>query len=139
MGAVQLLLVLHDGPAAALAPPTAPTAGDCHIVGAMPGGDWAARADAIAMFDGFGWQFTVPSPGFVVYLLEAGVLAIYDDGWQTSAFPVAALRIGERIVFGASPVSVPAPVGGAVVDIELRAAFAGLLTTLIAQGLINEQ
>jgi hypothetical protein len=34
---------------------------------------------------------------------------------------------------------VASPVGGAVVDVELRASFAGLLATLTAQGLINGQ
>lgn len=122
-----------------MAPPDTPLSGDCHIIGAMPIDDWAGRADAIATFDGFGWQFTTPLTGFVVYLIEAGVLAIYNDGWQATAFPVAALRIGERIVFGASPVSVTSPVGGEVVDVELRASFAALLATLTAQGLINGQ
>ena len=120
-------------------PPAAPVPGDCHIVGAIPGGDWAGQAEAIAMFDGFGWHFTKPSTGFVAYLVEAGVLAVYNHGWQVSAFPVAALRIGERIVLGVAPESVSAPVGGTVVDTELRAAFTSLLATLTAQGLINGQ
>ena len=84
------------------------------------------------MHDGFGWQFTVPTPGFVAYVRDAAVLAVYDAGWHVGAWPVAALRIGSRIVLGAAPVAVSVPAGGSIIDSELRSAFAELLLALAA-------
>jgi hypothetical protein len=130
---LQLAVATHG----ATAPPPTPLVGECHIVGSMPTGDWAGQAGSIAMHDGFGWQFTAPAPGFIAYVADAGVLAIYDAGWQVDAWPVTALRIGGRVVLGAAPVAVAVPAGGSVVDVELRAAFAELLTALVLQGVID--
>ncbi len=130
---LQIAVATHG----ANTPPAAPVAGECYIVGPLPNGAWAGQADSIAMHDGFGWQFTVPTPGFVAYVGDAAVLAVYDAGWQIDALPVAALRIGSRIVLGAVPVAVSVPVGGSVIDVELRSAFAELLLALAAQGIID--
>jgi len=117
--------------------PAAPVAGECHIVGMAPTGVWAGHADAITMHDGFGWQFTTAHTGFVAYVADIGVLAIYDDGWQADALPVAALRIGGRMVLGAPLANVQAPSSGSIVDAEIRIAFAALLATLTEQGVIG--
>lgn len=130
---LQIAVATHG----ANAPPAAPIAGECHIVGALPVGAWAGQSDSIAIHDGFGWQFTVPKPGFVAYVADAAVLAVYDAGWHVGAWPVAALRIGSRIVLGAAPIAVSIPVGGSVIDAELRSAFAELLLALAAQGVID--
>jgi Protein of unknown function (DUF2793) len=130
---LQIAVATHG----ANAPPAAPIAGECHIVGALPVGAWAGQSDSIAMHDGFGWQFTVPTPGFVAYVGDAAVLAVYDAGWHVGAWPVAALRIGSRIVLGAAPVAVSVPAGGSIIDAELRSAFAELLLALAAQGVID--
>ena len=119
------------------APPAAPITGECHIVGALPVGAWAGQSDSIAMHDGFGWQFTVPMRGFVVYVGDAAVLAVYDAGWQVGAWSVSALRIGSRTVLGSAPVAVPVPAGGSVIDVELRSSFAKLLLALADQGVID--
>jgi hypothetical protein len=117
--------------------PVGPIAGECHIVGMMPTGVWAGQADAIAMHDGFGWQFTPAQIGFVAYVVDIGVLAIYDDGWRADALPVAALRIDGRTVLGAPIANVDVPSGGGTVDVEMRTAFAALLGALAAQGVIG--
>lgn len=135
--AIDRRLQISVATTGANAPPAAPVAGECHIVGTMPTGGWAGQADSIAMHDGFGWQFTRPTTGFVAYAADAGVLAIFDGGWQADAWPVAALRVAGRTVFGAAPASVAGPSGGAVVDIEMRSAFASLLAVLGGQGLIG--
>lgn len=117
--------------------PAGPMAGECHIVGIAPTGVWAGHADAIAMHDGFGWQFTPAETGFVAYVMENGVLAIYNDGWLADAFPVAALRISGRTVLGAPIANIEVPSGGGTVDVEMRIAFAALLSTLAEQGVIG--
>ena len=117
--------------------PATPVAGDCHIVGPVPTGAWAGQADSIAMHDDFGWQFTPPRTGFMSYVSDAGIPAIYRESWQISAWPVAALRIGGSTVLGASPAAVAPPLGGAVIDSELRAAFGPLLTARVAQGFVT--
>jgi hypothetical protein len=93
---LQLAVATHG----TKAPPTTPLVGECYIVGSIPTGDWAGQAGSIAMHDGFGWQFAAPAPGFVAYIVNAGVLAMYDAGWQVDAWPVTALRIAGRVVMG---------------------------------------
>ncbi len=115
-------------------PPAAPAVGECHIVGGAPTGVWSCQPDAIALHDGFGWVFTPPQTGFVAYVTQEAVMAVYDGGWQADAWPVSGLRIGDRLVLGATPLVVAPPVGGDVVDAQLRTAFAELLAALVSQG-----
>ena len=67
----EALLLLIDGllQAAAVgiadAPPAAPQAGECWLVGTAPTGDWA---NAVAMGADRGWRFAAPRAGFRILL-----------------------------------------------------------------------
>jgi hypothetical protein len=98
-------------------PPADPAPGDCHIVGAAPIGDWAGHAGAIALWAQSQWLFTAARTGMLVYDQASGRFARYaeGDGWTRAQ--------------GAAE-----PAGGAVIDTEMRAAFAALLTNLRSTG-----
>ena len=46
------------------APPAAPEAGECHLVGPGAVGAWAARDGQIAVFDGTAWAYFAPAQGW---------------------------------------------------------------------------
>jgi hypothetical protein len=93
--------------------------GDMWIVGAGPAGAWTGRAGQIAVFTDGGWRFIQPKHGMRLYNRTQGVVMIFDEGdWQ-------------------APTAVAAPAGGAVVDLEGRAALGEILTVLRRSGLLG--
>lgn len=68
-------------------PPAAPTAGAVHLVAAGAQGDWAAQDHALAVFDGTGWRFAAPRPGWRVHVLADGFDVIFDGSAWGPARP----------------------------------------------------
>lgn len=99
-------------------PPTDPAPGDSHIVGAAPTGRWAGHPGAIAIWAENQWLFTAPQEGMAVFDRGAAAVARYSQasGWRRAQAPADVT-------------------GGAVVDAELRSAFAALLTGLRSVGI----
>lgn len=57
-------------------------AGDLWIVGESPVGDWAGRANALALATVAGWRFVMPVDGQGIFLKSEECRAMFDGGWQ---------------------------------------------------------
>ena len=67
-------------------PPGAPVAGDRFIVAGSPTGDWAGKADAVAVWDENAWVFFVPVAGWSAWDQAAGLALVFDGtGWVEAA------------------------------------------------------
>ncbi|PQM28309.1 hypothetical protein CVO77_07375 [Sphingopyxis lindanitolerans] len=107
---------IEDGPLEA--PPPSPAVGQCWLVGAGAGGDWAGQADAVAIWCEGGWRFAAPRAGMRIVRLSDGVWLRYGSGaW-------------------AAPDALANPGGGTTIDAEARSAIAALIQLLEAQGLL---
>ena len=108
--------VVEAGPL--VAPPPTPAEGQCWIVGAAATGEWLGQDGAIALWTAGGWRFVAPREGMRVVRLVDQMRVRYGDGaWI-------------------APDTVVTPGGGAVIDVEARAAIAALILNLEAQGLM---
>lgn len=98
-------------------PPSDPAPGDSHIVGTAPTGAWAGHAGAIALWAESQWLFVSPREGMTAFDRASASLASYSAaaGWNRAEAPAAVS-------------------GGAVVDTELRAAFAEAIAGLRSLG-----
>lgn len=99
------------------APPAAPTAGECWLVGDMPTGAWADHGGELASYQPGGWIFASPRDGMRLLDRSTGQDIRFRGGWQR-------------------PVAPAAPTGGSTVDAEARAAIAALVAVLIDGGLL---
>lgn len=99
-------------------PPTSPERGDCFIVGEGASGAWSGHTGAIAIWAEGQWLFTPAFEGMQAYDLDSASVATYraDSGWRRLAVPAL-------------------PSGGAVQDIEARAAIAALAASLRSLGI----
>jgi hypothetical protein len=105
-------------------PPDDPALGACWIVGAGATGAWAGAADAIAGWTDGGWRFVRARVGMLVWVEQAGRYARYSDsGWNIGA------------PLGTPAAAIPAPVAGATIDVEARAAIAAILSALQGVGI----
>lgn len=74
-------------------PPDEPEEGDRYIVAADPTGGWAGRANQIAAWIDGAWQFSAPRPGWLAWVLDEGILAVWDgSAWNDSAAAITALQ-----------------------------------------------
>lgn len=96
-------------------PPATPAAGECWLVGDTPTGAWADHAGHLAAWQAGTWIFAVPRDGMRLLDRSSGQDIRFLAGWQRPASPVA-------------------PIGGATVDAEARAAIADLVVALVAGG-----
>lgn len=119
-------------------PPADPTPGACWIVGSSPTGAWSGKSDALAIWTSGGWRFVMPTPGFAVWVGDAGAEARFgDDGWELGTIA------GDRLVLsGLEMLAAPAdaigdPGGGATIDAEARVAIAAILAALRLHNLIE--
>ena len=118
-------------------PPTAPASGQSWIVGAAPTGAWAGKADHLAGWTDGGWRFAAPVDGMAAWVAADAVTARYASGrWTLGEEACAHLVIGGERVVGPRQPAVAPPAGGAVIDVESRAALAAILAALRAHGLI---
>ncbi|NYT42455.1 DUF2793 domain-containing protein [Sphingomonas sp. R-74633] len=119
------------------APPAAPLAGQCWIVGDAPTDAWLGHARAIAGWTEGGWRFVAPREGMRLWLGEAIGFALFIDGsWRAGETHGRVFVSGEQIV-GPRETGIAEPVGGIVVDAEARAAVSAVLVALRAHGLIE--
>ena len=120
-------------------PPFMPLPGQAWIVAASATGEWIGMEDRLAIWTAGGWRFASPREGMLVWLIDAGVFAVYRSGdWRSDAWSVGALEIGARIVLGGAPPVVALPAGGVVIDVQARAALAQLSAALLDLGLLAE-
>lgn len=99
-------------------PPTASDAdtGKCWLVATSPSGEWAGKAGQIAIWVGGGWRFCAPAEGMRV---------------RQKLQNIDRIRLGGIWLV---PPPISNPVGGAVIDIEARAAIVSLLAHLRTLG-----
>lgn len=118
-------------------PPASPADGQCWIVGATPSGAWDGQALALAAWSDGGWRFVAPRVGMTAWSIADGVSARFDGAtWRLGEIAARRLMIGAAQVVGEQQSAVADPAGGAVVDIEARAAISAILTALRHHGLI---
>ena len=100
------------------APPAAPVAGACWIVGSNPTGAWQRQAGALAGWTEGGWRFVPPREGMAAWHRGTRSMVRYAEGQWHAAAVVA-----------------PAT-GGATVDAEARAVLAAVIAGLRRLGLV---
>ncbi|MEO1316502.1 MAG: DUF2793 domain-containing protein [Pseudomonadota bacterium] len=62
--------------------PASPADGSAHVVGAAPTGDWAGRADAVAIRSNGAWVFVTPWAGLSLADAATGERAVFDgNAW----------------------------------------------------------
>ena len=121
----------------ATAPPSSHAPGQCWIVGTAPTGEWAGHAHALACWTEGGWRFLGARQGMRVWLIDQQLWAERTgSGWVTGDVCGSRLILGGAQVVGTQQAAVAAPSGGAVIDVEARAALATLVDRLVAHGLI---
>ena len=99
-------------------PPAAPEEGETWLVGNAPTGAWTDRAGCLASFQAGTWIFAEPRDGLRVLDRATGQDIRFYGGWQRAVTPAA-------------------PVGGATVDSEARAAIVELIAALAAAGVLT--
>lgn len=102
-------------------PPANPQAGDCYIVASPATGAWAGHDHALATWAETQWLFAEPREGARVHDVGAGSLAVFSiaEGWRRAAAPAA-------------------PSGGAIQDVEARAAIVTLVEALRALAVFSD-
>lgn len=118
-------------------PPEPPAAGTSYIVPAGATGAWLGKDDRVAGFDGFGWTFDEPQHGWLVWIAEERCFSFFDGGWSAVAGTPQLVQTSGANVTGTDLLVIPAPSGGAVIDVEGRAALGQLLLALRTQRLIS--
>jgi hypothetical protein len=108
------------------APPDSPAVGQCWLVAGGAAGVWAGRAGQLATWTAGGWRYFTLPDGATVWIDDEEIrLRASAGGWVVEAprgYPASA---------------VPDVAGGAVVDVEARAAIAALLDRMHQLGLIS--
>jgi hypothetical protein len=118
--------------------PTAPTPGQCWIVGAAPTGAWAGRAGHIAAWAAGGWRFLAPFEGMQAWSIADGqTVRRTATTWLTGTQTASSLSINGQQVVAARQPRVVAPSGGATVDSQARAAIAAIIAGLESHGLFS--
>jgi hypothetical protein len=119
-------------------PPSAPAVGQCWIVGPTPTGAWTGQAHALAGWTAGGWRFVSAREGLAAWDEARRISLRFSRGaWEEGVLRGAELRIGGERVVGARAAAIPAPGGGATVDVEARAALSAMLSVLRGHGLIS--
>jgi hypothetical protein len=118
-------------------PPSAPTAGQCWILGTAPIGAWEGRAGSIAAWTGGGWRFVAPREGLSAWVADENMLARHDGTtWTVGIMSAARYDVGGQQVVGNRQAAIADPTGGTTIDLPARAAISGILATLRTHGLI---
>ena len=73
-----------------LTPPTSASDGQSYFVPASATGDWAAQAGNVAVYSNGGWVFSTPSVGWLGFIEDEGVSAVFDGvAWARAALSVS--------------------------------------------------
>ena len=119
-------------------PPESPQPGQCWAIGAAPTGTWTGHAHAIAGWTGGGWRFVAAQDGMQGWsLADALPIRFAAGAWRVGELAAESLRIGGLQVVSSRQGAIAAPIDGAVVDGQARAALAEILGALRAHGLIE--
>ena len=111
--------------------------GSCYIVGSLPTGDWAGKAQFVAAFTGGGWRLLSPVEGMTFSVKTSGYAANYRAGaWEIGVLRGSNLMVDGQQVVGTQEASIADPAGGATVDAEARTTIGEILAALRAHGLI---
>ncbi len=117
-------------------PPAAPQPGQCWIVGPAPTGAWTGHAGAIAGWTAGGWRFVAARAGLRARHLPSGEEVAHDGGgWRRGEMAAARLLVDGVQVVGARGAAIAVPGGGAIIDVECRAAMEAVLISLRKHGL----
>jgi Protein of unknown function (DUF2793) len=98
--------------------PAGAQAGKCWLVGAAPSVEWAGKYKQIACWDGYGWQFIVPTEMMRIRNKTLSADMVFTGTSWTPPTPLADVS------------------GGNVVDIEVRNTLNQLLIRLRNAGMI---
>jgi hypothetical protein len=91
---------------------TASDDGRCWLIAASASGLWTGRAGQIARWSGGSWRYLAPVAGMTLWLSSTGKRLFYiGSDWL-------------------EPDAIAGPSGGAVIDVESRAAVAAILSHL---------
>lgn len=113
--------LLHSSVAGiASAPPPAPAEGDAWIVGPAATGLFAGQEDSLACFQAGTWLFTPAVSGMRVFDRQAEQFLLYNAVWE-------------------GPAAFTPPTGGAVIDVEARAALIAISEALVIAGVLPTQ
>lgn len=119
------------------APPAAPVQGLLYLVAAGASGAFADQDGSLASWSEAGWRFVVPVDGMRLTERTSGVELCFRNGaWAEGSTRTNEVLVDGQQVVGARQPAIAAPVGGSVVDGELRAAVGQILVALRAHGLI---
>jgi len=128
--------VVEEPPRAA--PPTTPSPGSCYIVAPASTDAWAGMSGSIAAWTDGGWRFESPVDGMTLLERTSGTYAVYRGGaWELGIVRGDALVLLGQQVVGQRSGAIATPAGGAVIDVECRAATAAILDALRLHGLIE--
>jgi hypothetical protein len=121
----------------AATPPSSPAIGDCWILGAAPGGDWAGHARQLAGWSAGGWRFISPREGMTAWSIADNAQARFSGAdWTIGETRCARVLIGGQQIVGARRPAIAAPAGGVTIDAEARTVLNAVLGALTAHGLI---
>lgn len=98
-------------------PPSNASEGDCYRVTAPALGAWSEHADHIAIRIAGSWHFVAPAEGILMFDRAADRWLCFRSAWQNAP-------------------AITAPSGGAIIDVEARAALAQLVAGLRSLGLV---
>ncbi|WP_157015137.1 DUF2793 domain-containing protein [Mesorhizobium xinjiangense] len=84
---VQLAVTSRD----LQAPPADPIEGERYIVASDPTGGWSDHGGEIAAFQDGAWAFLAPRTGWLCYVGDEGLVAVFDGAqWTVLDMPIAA-------------------------------------------------
>lgn len=125
----------------AATPPASPALGETHILNSAPSGAWAGQGHAIAVWQGEGWLFLAPRPGWRAWGIAEQELRVWDGSAWTR--PAAATQNLGPVGIGttadaANPLSVAGPAtllshGGAGHQLKVNKAASGDTASLLFQ------
>ena len=120
------------------APPGSPTPGQCWIVAPSASGAWSGKDGALAGWTDSGWRFASAAPGWRAWVLDRVQTMRFDGvGWIDEAVRSDGYFVAGERVLSVRQGAIAGPGGGAVIDVQARAAIAAMLTALRAHGLID--
>ncbi|MEP0189170.1 MAG: DUF2793 domain-containing protein [Erythrobacter sp.] len=104
--------------ASQVSPPANPEEGSIYRVTETAMDDWAGYEDHLAIRIAGAWHFAPPYEGLATFDLNESSFLIFRNGWISLSAPTS-------------------PQGGAIADLEARAAIDALIATLSSAGILK--